>query len=71
MGKGTLYLYGVPASTFDNMLYREALELKAECVEYVITFIQLYPPNIRDASRLNACLKARKHNYDLLHEKDE
>ena len=70
MKYGTQYLFGVPASTFDNLLYREALKLKNELVEHVIRFIQLYPPHLRDNARLNACLKARKHNRELLEEKD-
>jgi len=70
MTHSTLRLYGVPASTFDNMLYREAIEAKLKYVEYVITFIQLYPPNVRDTARLNDCLKARKKNREWLEEKD-
>jgi len=70
MTHSTLHLYGVPASTFDNMLYREAIEAKLKYVEYVITFIQLYPYDIRDTARLSDCIKARKHNRELLEEKD-
>lgn len=70
MKHGTQYLFGVPASTFDNMLYREALEAKLVFVEHVITFIQLYEPMYRDDMRLKACIEARKHTKGLLDEKD-
>jgi hypothetical protein len=70
MAHSTLHLYGVPASTFDHMLYREAITAKLEYLEHVITFVQLYPSAIRDTVRLSDCLKARKHNRELLEEKD-
>jgi len=70
MKNSTLHLYGVCASTFDNMLYREALELKLVLVEHVIAFVQLYEPIYRDDQRLNDCIKARQHNRSMLEEKD-
>ena len=70
MSHSTLHLYGVPASTFDHMLYREALEAKLVYVEYVITFIQLYDFRVRDDARLADCYKARRKTRDLLEEKD-
>lgn len=65
------YLYGVKAAHWHDISYCGALQLKNELANNVISVIYTKPLKDRtnaDTIRINACLRAIKHNDGLLKE---
>jgi len=65
------YLYGVKAAYWHDLSYCRALQLKNKLADDVISFIYTKPLKDRtnaDTIRINACLRAIKHNDGLLRE---